>query len=200
MPNASLTVRERFMAFVSREDPCKADVIFLAQGDGLHRVAHAAKLHLDGFAPLIAAVGGDTRREYGSFLSGELKKKLLELGVRDSALFVEESAMHTKAEADRITELAREHGWKTILIVTSPHHQYRTFLTFLRSMNQAGLDLDVRNTPAPLSWFSVQSWGRRADLLESEMKKISTYQEKGDVASYEEGIAYLEKRDASKTS
>jgi uncharacterized SAM-binding protein YcdF (DUF218 family) len=195
MPHSFLWPRERFMALVSREDPIKADVIFLAEGDGHCRAAHAAALYFDDYAPLIVTVGGDARREYGSFLSGELKERLLELGVPDAAVYAEETAAHTKAEADRMMELARERGWKSMLLVTSPHHQYRAFLTFLRAMHQAGLDLVLRNTPAPLPWFSDQPWGRRADLLERELQQIAAYQEKGDVASYEEGIAYLERRD-----
>jgi len=196
MPHTPLSDRERFMAFVSREDPCKGDVIFLAEGDGYHRVDYAARLYLDGYAPRIVMVGGDTRREYGSFLSSELKERLSDLDVPDEAVLLEETAAHTKAEADRVMELAREHGWKTILIVTSPHHQYRMFLTLLRSMHRAGLDLNIRNTSAPLPWFSDLPWGRRADLIERELQRIDDYQEKGDVASYEEGIAYLEARDA----
>lgn len=186
--------REQFMALLEKDEPVKSDVIFLAEGDGLNRVPHAANLYREGYAPLIAIVGGDTRREYGSFLSHELKEKLIEVGIPESAIYMEETSPNTKAEADRMMVLAKERGWKSILIVTSPHHQYRTFLTFLKSMNVVGLDLALRNSPAPLSWTEENPWGRRIDLLEGEWERIRTYQEKGDVASYEEGIDFLEKQ------
>lgn len=190
------TAQERFVNLVSKDQPAKADVIFLAEGDGYHRVPHVADLYRQGFAPLIAIVGGDDRRDYGSFLSHELKEKLVELGIPESAIYMEETSPNTKAEADRMMQLAQERGWTSILIVTSPHHQYRTFLTFLASMKAAGLDLVLRNTPAPLSWTEENPWGRRKDLLEGEWERIATYQAKGDVISFEDGIAYLETRNA----
>ena len=88
-------------------------------------------------------------------------------------------------------ELAKEHDWKTILIVTSPHHQYRAFLTLLKAMRDAGLNLSLVNAVAPLPWDEPLPWGVRRGLLPQEFDRIDAYQKKGDVASYEEGIAYM---------
>lgn len=186
--------REKFAALVEKDVPRKADCVFLLEGDGYNRVPYAAHLYFEGFAPLIATVGNDVRREYGSFPSGELKQKLLELHIPESAILCEEVAPHTKAEAERAMELARERGWKTILITTSPHHQYRAFLTFLRAMQKAELDLILVNTCAPLSLDEQNPWGTRRDLTQSEMEKIEQYQSTGDVASFDEGLQYLEAR------
>ncbi len=192
-----MDTRLKFMLLVAGMPLQKADVIFLAEGDGYNRVPYAVELYKRGLAPTIAIVGGDTRREYGSFLSGELKTELLKTGIPESVIHCEETGAHTKGEADRMMQLARERGWKSVLVLTSPHHQYRTFLTWLASMRQAGLDLTLVNAPAPLPWFASNPWGRRADLLEGEMKRIDEYQKKGDVASFEEGLAYLEKLESS---
>lgn len=184
--------RERFFALLSPAVPENADVLFLAEGDGLNRTAYTAELYKNKYAPQIVAVGGASNREYGSFLSLELKQLLVEQGVPESAILAEETAMHTKAETDRLMELAREHGWKRVLLVTSPHHQYRLLLTAVRSMRNAGLELTLMNAPAPLSWFAENPWGRRIDLLDGELERIHAYQEKGDIASFDQGIEYLE--------
>ena len=42
-----------------------------------------------------------------------------------------------------------------------------------------------------LDWYDETGYGRRIDLLESEINKIDIYQRKDNVATYEEGIDYL---------
>ena len=182
----------RFIALLSQQPLAEADVLFLAAGDGNHRVPYAAKLYKEKFAPRIAIVSNDTRYDYGSAPSSELAAELIKYGVPEHALHVEEVANNSKSESVRMMELAKKNGWKTLLLVTSPHHQYRIFLTWLKSMRDAGIELILINAPAPLPWFADNPWGRRADLLEQEWKRIEEYQRKGDVASFVDGISYLE--------
>jgi uncharacterized SAM-binding protein YcdF (DUF218 family) len=185
-----MTDRERYIALLEAQKPEKVDVIVLLEGDGLNRIPHTTSLWKEGYAPLIATFGNDTRREYGSYI--EVKDALLESGIPESAIHAERVSPNTKAEADRAVTFASERGYKTMLVVTSPHHQYRAFLTFLKSMKDADANLVLINAPAPLSWTEENPWGRRIDLLEDEWTRIDTYQEKGDVASFAEGIEYLE--------
>ena len=42
-----------------------------------------------------------------------------------------------------------------------------------------------------LDWYEETVWGRRIDLLASELDKIDAYQKKNNVASYVEGLEYL---------
>ncbi|MBI4093536.1 YdcF family protein [Candidatus Kaiserbacteria bacterium] len=184
--------KKEFGALLDTQQLEKGDVIYVLQGDGIFRAAHAAKLHKDGFAPLVAIVGSGNDRAYGSFPSPEVKEEMVRLGVPKEKVLLEEVGPHTRGEADRGMELAKKYGWRTILIVTSPHHEYRAFLTFLKAMRDARLDLRLVRATAPLSWSEETPWGKRIDLLGQEFDRIVEYQKKGDVASYEEGIAYLE--------
>ena len=186
-----MDMRDRFVALVENQQLCDADVIALLQGDGLNRVPHAADLWTRGLAPVIAVVGGANDPAYGSTPSVQIKNALLKRGVPAKAVLFEETGMHTRGEADRIVSLAAEHGWKRILIVTSPHHQYRAFLTFLKAMRDAGLSLDLTNAPAPLSWEEETPQGTRRSLLQGEWERIARYQEKGDVATFADGVSYL---------
>lgn len=183
--------REQFVTLLDTQPLRRGDVIFVLQGDGLNRAAHAATLFREGFAPLVTIVGNATDRSYGSFPSSEVRDEMIRLGVTQEAMHFEEVAPHTRTEADRAMQLAAEKKWKTILILTSPHHQYRAFLTFLKAMRDVHLALTLINAPAPLSMSEENPWGTRADLLKRDLAKIAAYQERGDVASYEDGIAYL---------
>jgi uncharacterized SAM-binding protein YcdF (DUF218 family) len=186
-----MSQKDEFVALLDKQSIKKGDVIFLLEGDGYYRVPYAAELFKGGFARLIAIVGNDERPTYGSFISHKVKDKLVEAGVPERAIFCEETSANTKEEAERAMELARERNWRTMLIVTSPHHQYRAFLTFLHAMKKSGLSLKLINAVAPLSMTEELPWGTRTDLLEQDFAKIEPYQKKGDVASYEEGIEYL---------
>lgn len=183
--------REKFVALLDAPQPGTGDVIFVLQGDGIFRAGHAAELFQKRSAPLIAIVGNADRRSYGSFPSGEVRDEMIRLGVPAGAILFEETSPHTRAEAERAMELAREKGWKTILILTSPHHQYRAFLTFLKAMRDAGMELSLVNAAAPLSMDKPTPWGTRRELLIREFDKIDEYRKEGDIASYEEGIRYL---------
>ena len=179
------------MEELKRQLLSQGDVIFVLQGDGLNRAPYAAELFKKGLAPLVAIVGNATDRAYGSFASAEVRDEMIRLGVPKEAILFEEVAPHTRSEADRAMQLAREMGWKKILILTSPHHQYRAFLTFLKAMKDAAEELELINAVASLSMAEETPWGKREDLLVHEFAKIGEYREKGDVASYEDGIAYL---------
>lgn len=189
-----MTAREDFIALMESQKPAHSDVIFVMQGDGIARAAHAAELFKSGFAPEVAIVGSANDRAYRSLPSAEVRDEMLRLGVAKTALHFEETGSNTLEEARRAMELAKEKGWHTVLIVTSPHHQYRTFLTFLKAMHDAGLELLLINAVAPLPWDEPTEWGTRRSFLPQEFDRIQRYQEKGHVASYEKGIAYLQRK------
>ncbi len=186
-----MSPKDTFVSLLQQQPVRAGDVIFLLQGDGLFRAPHAVDLFRQGLAPRVALVGSADDRSYGSYPSREVRSKMLELGLPDAALYFEEVAPHTRAEAERAMQLAQQEGWKALLIVTSPHHQWRAYLTFVKAMHDASLTLRLINAPAPLSMDEVLPWGTRRSRLPQEFDRIELYQQKGDVASYEEGIAYL---------
>jgi CMP-N-acetylneuraminic acid synthetase len=95
---------------------------------------------------------------------------------------------NTRDEAERAVTLR---SGNDITIVTSAYHQPRAFLTFLKVLYDHGLERTVRlwNIPAP----------SRMDRLAEEWHKITEYQAKGDTASVEQGLLFLDWRDACAT-
>jgi len=184
--------KEKFIAVLSTQTPRPADALVLLAGDGMNRVAHTARLFRQGMAPRIVIVSGDMRREYGSSPSNDLAAGLESLGVSRSVLYTEETAMNTRDEVLRALSLAAEHGWDSLIFVTSPHHQYRAFLTALAAMRELGVKIRIHVVPAPLPWSAENPWGRRVDLLDAEFERIEKYRAEGHVATFKDGLAYLE--------
>lgn len=178
-----MTPQEQFSAFFENRKVTPGDVVLFFAGDDVNRVSWVTQLYTEGYAPRIALVSNDRRYEYGSRPAGELKEKLIAQGVPEESICWEETALNTKEEAERFVALAAEHGWSTLLIVTSPHHQYRAFLTLLRAMRRADKEYTLVPATAPIPL--------RQDLLAQEFERIERYQIQGDAASFEEGIDYL---------
>lgn len=94
---------------------------------------------------------------------------------------------HTREEAE-LALAQRTDGEHDLTIVTSAYHQLRAFLTFLKVLQERGLDRTVRLRNAPAA--------SRMDKLAQELDKIAAYQAKGHVASFEDGLRYLQWRDS----
>lgn len=188
-----MTISEQFILELKQQKLEKGDVIFVLQGDGLNRAQYATELFKNGYAPLVAMVGSANDKSYGSFPSSEVRDEMVRLGVSlDHIYFEDTQGGNTREEAERIVTLAREKNWCTILIVTSPHHQFRSFLTLIKTMSDLKVSIRIINVPANLSMTEDTPWGKRIDLLDGEYARIKEYQQKGDVASFEEGIKYLQ--------
>lgn len=168
-----------------------ADAIILLEGDGKNRVQTAANLYLEGLAQKIVFSGGAINYNYGSFPKDEIIPKLIEIGVKGKDIIIDEKSMHTKAQADEIVRIAKENRWMRIILVASPDHQYRAYLTFLRTILDEKSDLILINAPAKnLKWFEDEGWRTQFERLDQEFERIEKYSSLGHLASYEEAIEY----------
>ena len=120
---------------------------------------------------LIVALGGDRRRE-------EKAAELARLGLASHVLFTGADvrdrdyecegvprqmvagsaapAFTTWDEAAAVLGVMKKHGWKSVMIVTSPFHSRRALWTFRRLL--AGTATDVLYAPAPYGGFQMKSW------------------------------------------
>src|SRR3989344_5082607 len=122
---------EEFKKLLLKQSPKKADAIVLFAGDRFHRTKKIAELYYAGFAPQVVVTSNVHSYAYGSLPAHVLVRKLVAHGLHEEHIIWEETAEHTRGEADSSLRLAQEHGWKTLLLVTTEYHQYRAFLTFL---------------------------------------------------------------------
>lgn len=168
-----------------------SDAIILLEGDGTNRINTAAELYREGIARKVVFSGGAVNYDYGSFPKDEIIPELIKLGVKESDIIIDEKSMHTKAQAEEIVRLATSNGWHKILLIASPDHQYRAYLTFLRTILDENPELIIINVPARnLRWFVDKGWKTQYDRLDQEFDRIDKYSCIGHLATFEEALKY----------
>lgn len=189
--------REKLCYLIFNEPLKKADAIILLTGDGYFRLAQALNLYQQKWAPKIVISGGTDDISYGSIHAEKIANKLVKMGMLEKDIVIEAESRNTREQAINVMDLAKKNKWKRILLVASPHHQLRAFLTFLKAMEECGIKLEIINSSAQnLSWFEKNKWGRRIDWLESEFEKIKKY--KKHMISFSEALLYQEWKEKQK--
>ena len=141
------------------QPPEKADVILVPSGDDAPRLAKAAELYADGYAPKILLAGfGKSDPGIESF---QKKHK-----IPSTALIMEPDATNTYTNATRSAPLLREAGARTVILVTSWWHSRRTLKTFRHVLP----DVRFISVPVPRNASPV---GRRE--VNSECWKLALY-------------------------
>jgi uncharacterized SAM-binding protein YcdF (DUF218 family) len=105
------------------------------------RIAHGVRLYEAGYAPLIAVTGGE--RVGPPAEARIMAERALAVGVPQEALIVEDDSLNTNQNAEYVAPLLREHGVETILLVTSPFHQWRAERVF----EEAGFEVYLSPPP-----------------------------------------------------
>lgn len=179
------------------EEPVHADAMVWLQGNRYARGARTLELFLAGYAPTIVLTGNDTRLDEAHADDGvhvtiaDLRRWLCERGVPPSVIIADSTAMHTRDQAVHVLAMAQERRWTALLLVASPHHQSRAFLTFLKRAHEIGWDGRIVNQPARIPWDAVPSgrWKTSAACYAEEVEKIMRSEH---VATPLEGLAALD--------
>ena len=188
-----MTDREKFIILLDCDSPQKSDAIVLLEGDGFARYKKAVRLYKDGIAPTICFSGGYDDEKSGAYTFDKIKPLILGSGIPETQLMHEKESRNTYEQAIEIVKIAKKNNWKRITLVASHYHSYRAFLTFLRVIKKDIPNLLMDMAAAKdLDWFEENTWGKRIDLLGNEFEKIEIKKKKDNVASFTEGIGYLE--------
>jgi uncharacterized SAM-binding protein YcdF (DUF218 family) len=95
------------------------------------RVEHAVSLYKSGLAPLLICTGG-----LGTHAPSEAsvaRALAIELGVPASQVLVEEKSHSTRQNALFAQEIARQHGVRSVIVVSQAYHLLRSRLLFHRA-------------------------------------------------------------------
>ena len=169
------------------EDPLqRADAIFVFAGRYVERPLEAADLYKGGYAPRIVVTRAVMdqarfeleRRQIRIPTEHDLTATLLrEAGVPDSALmsprFVHDN---TAEEARTLRELALQHGWRRVIVVSSKYHMRRVKLAAARHLR--GTDVDIVARPSRYDASTPHEWWRRRGdvrILAAEVPKLVAY-------------------------
>jgi uncharacterized SAM-binding protein YcdF (DUF218 family) len=156
-----------FRLLLVAEPPRRADAIVVL-GGGVYdaelpgsattsRLVHGLRLHHRGYAPLVILTGGNPV-DPAVPEAAVMAKVAEEVGTKPEVLVVERVAARTVTQGEAVARIARERRIRTILLVTSPEHSYRSVRVFKKT------GLDVISTPvvaARLPRLSVVFWPRR---------------------------------------
>ncbi|MFD2999360.1 YdcF family protein [Pontibacter toksunensis] len=114
----------------------------------------------------------------------------------------ETDILHTGIEAESLVAHALKQQYTRIIVSASPFQQPRAFMTAITAALKIYPELELYSYPGKaLPWKEevVHSQGKvqaaRAGLVSGEMKRIRNYHEKGDLASVDDVLVYLNKRD-----
>ena len=195
------TAREKFLAVLANGPLLKADAIVVLLGeDSNERIDVAVELMASGAGPELFLSGGiedPPRRRSAKAMT----PKLLGRGVAPMAVYADNEAMNTREQAVNFVAHAVEKGWKRALLVASPYHMPRAFLTVLKAIMEHGPTSDggvpftelhiIPVTAAQALWWSCPDGmtKTRLDLYSAEMDKIKEYRK--HVASWGNGLDYL---------
>lgn len=109
-------------------------------------------------------------------------EQAIQMGVPPEAILVEDQSLHTKENAEMVLALVKKHHMQKIILVTSPFHQRRTYLTFAKVFQPH--NVEILNYYADTGEWHPATWFLSAEhrkLVRSEKERIATYRAKGDL-------------------
>ncbi|MDD5605849.1 MAG: YdcF family protein [Patescibacteria group bacterium] len=145
-------------------------IVVVSGGETDLRVAEGAKLFNEQWAPLMIMSGA--ARDEGTSNALMMRQLAIQAGVPAEAILLEEEAETTLENAQYVRDIVRNNHIGSIILVTSPYHQRRAYLSFRAFL---GNDIQIINHSATDSawrkngWWEEQ-WGRY--LTFSELQKI----------------------------
>lgn len=190
------TWREHVMARLWTQPLQRCDAIVLYTGDGETRVPPACEAFRMGVAPVLLFIGGFDEPPYAITADRLLPKAHAQGIAPDRVRAIVEHASNTAECARALVRECRTHGWKRVMLVVSPYHVPRAFLTTVRALDDANLADVVSVT---MLAGSATRWDdapmgcadTRAVLFDREMAKVAEYAARGDCATWARGLAYL---------
>jgi uncharacterized SAM-binding protein YcdF (DUF218 family) len=164
----------------------RADAIFVLAGTRAERPLEAVELYREGYAPWIVLSPGRPEpseiwlaRQGIRFPSESalIRDVMVQLGVPAPAIVIAGRTIdNTAEEAIRLRNLARDRGWRTVIIVTSKYHTRRAGFAFRRALKGTGVEAVVRasryDISDPAHWWRYRQDSRFAL---SEWEKLLLY-------------------------
>jgi uncharacterized SAM-binding protein YcdF (DUF218 family) len=141
------------------EPAAHADAILVLGDDNFYgdRATEAAQLFRQDVAPIVVASGRRLRPSAG--ISELIEHDLIERGVpKEKVLRFPQDADNTREEAVALRRLAKEKGWKSVVVVTSNYHTRRVRYIFQKVFPSS---VEVSVASARDGDFDPEHWWER---------------------------------------
>ena len=186
-----------------------ADGVFLYSQtkDNQYSVLSAARQVMNGrLAEKILIVKSGSKSGYPGYSVWE--KELHQMGIQKCSILgvdlSDTGTLNTLIEAEAMVNFAMRKQYRDIYIIASPFHQLRAFMTSVTAALNIYPELRIYSyNGKSLSWIDTVAHsqgttsGQRKELIRGEIERIQIYQQKGDLASVNDVLKYLDKRDKS---
>lgn len=149
--------------------PSKSDLLVCLSGGNVERALGTADLYHKGLAPRIFIAPEEPPDGYDLVRSKGIQYPqtidllvmlLQKLDVPRSAILVgERPSDSTRAEAEIVRELMEKEQYRSLILITSPTHSRRTYLTFRKILEDQ--DVRIQVVPTPYSNFKPEDWWKR---------------------------------------
>jgi uncharacterized SAM-binding protein YcdF (DUF218 family) len=126
------------------------------------RLDQALVLYREGLAPTVVVTGGIGEGDRVSEATAS-RQYLVAQGIPDSAVVVRPEGRSTQASIQSVSEWAREHGVRRVLLVSDPFHMLRLRLEAAHSSLEA-FTSPTRTSPISANWrselffFGTEAW------------------------------------------
>ena len=151
---------------IVEHSPQESDLIVCLAGGNVERELAAADAFQRGLAPIIFMAREESTDVYDLLRKRgidypedvDLMMELLEqLGISQSVFFTSDRTVEsTIDEAEYIRDLVIEKGYKSLILITSPTHSRRVWLTFKKVFEEN--DVHLLSLPTPYSTFNPEDW------------------------------------------
>lgn len=163
----------------------KSDAVIWLEGDGLFRMAEVMRVYQAGLADYIVVSGGVNDLQHTDAIPApKLAEELYKKDIPKEKVIIEAVSQNTLEQGIEVMKIVAVRGWQKIILVASHYHQLRAYLTFLQAMKNAGLKIEIYNSPARDR--------NNKELFEAELKKIESYRVKGHIYPLEDALKYQE--------
>ncbi len=162
----------RFTAesWIVNEPAARADAILVLGDDNFYgdRATEAAQLFRQGVAPVVVASGRRLRPSAG--MSELIEHDLIERGIpKENVLRFSQDADNTREEAIALRRLAKEKGWKNVVVVTSNYHTRRVRYIF-QKVFPSGVEVSVAS--ARDGDFDPEHWWERRKSVKAFLGEL----------------------------
>jgi uncharacterized SAM-binding protein YcdF (DUF218 family) len=136
--------------YLSPQDPLeKVDaIVVVSGGDNDARISKGVQLYKEGWAPVLIFSGAAAEGDVSN--AQAMATIAARDGVPEDAILIEERSKTTAENATFTSDLLKQKGYNSFILVTSPYHQRRTYELFKKEnslakiVNQSALDSSWR--------------------------------------------------------
>jgi uncharacterized SAM-binding protein YcdF (DUF218 family) len=137
----------------------RADAIVVLGGGNSSRAQHAVALFSQGYAPLVVFSGGTLKDVGLACSSAQLSLEAAQrLGLPANVSIIGPEAQSTYDEAVNLQQMAQEHGWRFLIVVTEPLHTRRAARTFRTLLPEVDIHVSAAPNPRydPAHWWESE--------------------------------------------